>query len=704
MDKLCLLALLLITSSTISAQDITSGLKLHYKFETAATIPDNSGSNQKGIKNGSVTTVIGVCGNAMHFATSSDYIKLPDNITKTLTDFSVACWVKLDQVNASSRIFDFGTGPASYMSLTPLASGAGLRFSITTSGKAGEEQINCNTPLPAGVWVHVAVVREGTLGILYVNGAQVATNASMTLSPSALGVTTQNYIAKSQSPDPALAGSIDEFRIYNRALTATDLLMLRSATTPRYAENVSISPSLKRQTMIGWGGSLCWWAHIMGGYSDSEVKTICDWITDPVHGLNMNIFRFNIGGGDDPTHKHMGYGKDLPGYKASATAPYDWTQDANQRKIVKQLIASRIAQSGGNDIHLVAFSNSPPFWMTNSGCTSGSKTASTPNLKPDMADDFADYLTEVTRYYHDSLGITFNTIEAFNEPDGWWWTAPKDVFATGDTQEGCYFNPDDELPVIRELYKKLVTKNMLSYCTIVASDANSIDAGVQHLQQFINAGDILSKINRVDVHTYGGSQRAALLNLATTVGKKVWQSESSPVWVTGTANEQIMVMANRIVADMKGLQCPVWLDWQIGAGTGATQWGLILADYANKSHTLTKSPAFYTRAQFSRYIKPGYTVIDNSHENVLTAISPDTKELVVTVNNADIFSRQFSFDLSAFTDLGAQIKQVRTLVVDSYGNTETNVPLTGTSFTSDVPAGSVTTYIIPINRNLPVSR
>ncbi|HEY6913195.1 MAG TPA: hypothetical protein VI413_00850, partial [Paludibacter sp.] len=53
LDKLCLLALLLITSSTISAQDITSGLKLHYKFETVATIPDNSGSNQKGIKNGS---------------------------------------------------------------------------------------------------------------------------------------------------------------------------------------------------------------------------------------------------------------------------------------------------------------------------------------------------------------------------------------------------------------------------------------------------------------------------------------------------------------------------------------------------------------------------------------------------------------------------------------------------------------------------
>jgi hypothetical protein len=72
----------------------------------------------------------------------------------------------------------------------------------------------------------------------------------------------------------------------------------------------------------------------MGGYSDSKIKTICDWITDPNTGLNMNIFRFNIGGGDDPTHNHMrGDGGNMPGYKASATAPYDWTQDANQRKI-----------------------------------------------------------------------------------------------------------------------------------------------------------------------------------------------------------------------------------------------------------------------------------------------------------------------------------------------------------------------------------
>ena len=52
-----------------------------------------------------------------------------------------------------------------------------------------------------------------------------------------------------------------------------------------------------------------------------------------------------------------------------------------------------------------------------------------------MFDDFADYLTEVTKYYHDSLGITFDHLEPFNEPYSTWWTANK-----VNGQEGCYFS------------------------------------------------------------------------------------------------------------------------------------------------------------------------------------------------------------------------------------------------------------------------
>jgi len=70
----------------------------------------------------------------------------------------------------------------------------------------------------------VAVTLSGEVGVLYLDGAAVGTNLSMTLSPSSLGVTANDYIGRSQySGDPYLNGSIDEFRICNGELSAAEI-------------------------------------------------------------------------------------------------------------------------------------------------------------------------------------------------------------------------------------------------------------------------------------------------------------------------------------------------------------------------------------------------------------------------------------------------------------------------------------------------
>ncbi|MCA9239072.1 MAG: hypothetical protein KDA37_02680, partial [Planctomycetales bacterium] len=58
----------------------------------------------------------------------------------------------------------------------------------------------------------------------YVNGVEVGRNSTMTLNPGSLGATNQNYLGKSQYSDPYLDGTLDDFRIYNRALSAAELL------------------------------------------------------------------------------------------------------------------------------------------------------------------------------------------------------------------------------------------------------------------------------------------------------------------------------------------------------------------------------------------------------------------------------------------------------------------------------------------------
>jgi hypothetical protein len=58
----------------------------------------------------------------------------------------------------------------------------------------------------------------------------VGRNTSLTLNPSSLGQTKNNYIGKSQYPDPYLNGLVDDFRIYSRALSAAEVLNLANTT------------------------------------------------------------------------------------------------------------------------------------------------------------------------------------------------------------------------------------------------------------------------------------------------------------------------------------------------------------------------------------------------------------------------------------------------------------------------------------------
>ena len=170
--------------------------------------------------------VPGEFGNALQLTGNGDYAQLPNGIVSGLSDFTVSAWVNPSQNSAWSRIFDFGTGTNNYMFLTLSAGGGPLRFGITTSGNGNEQQLTAPGTLPLNTWSNVAVTLSGTTGTLYIDGKPVATDTNMTLHPSSLGVTNQNYIGRSQFPDPFLDATVDDFQIYDHALSASDVATL----------------------------------------------------------------------------------------------------------------------------------------------------------------------------------------------------------------------------------------------------------------------------------------------------------------------------------------------------------------------------------------------------------------------------------------------------------------------------------------------
>jgi concanavalin A-like lectin/glucanase superfamily protein len=168
--------------------------------------------------------VTGELGNAVSLCGNGEYVDLPSGIVSGLHDYTISAWVNPSENSTWSRVFDFGTGTNTNMFLTLDAGGSGLRFAITNSGNGNEQRITSSAgTLPTDRWSHVAVTLSGTTGTLYVDGEAVGTNDGMTLDPAALGTTTQNYIGKSQYNDPYLSGAVDDFQIYDRALSASEV-------------------------------------------------------------------------------------------------------------------------------------------------------------------------------------------------------------------------------------------------------------------------------------------------------------------------------------------------------------------------------------------------------------------------------------------------------------------------------------------------
>ena len=474
------------------------------------------------------------------------------------------------------------------------------------------------------------------------------------------------------------------------------------ADNAQAAENVVVSPyniyEVNDGVFEGWGTSLCWWANRIG-YSDSLSQKAADLFYGD-DGLRLNIARFNIGGGDDPSHKHITRtDSNMPGYTKynNGSVTYDWSADANQRNVLRKSI-----EAAGDDMIVEMFSNSPPYYMTNSGCSSGATDANKNNLKDDYYDDFAEYFAEVCYHYENEWGIDIQSVDAMNEPYTNYWKA------NSNKQEGCHFDQgNSQSKIILELQKSM-DKRGLNDIIICGTDETSIDTQISSYNKL--SSDAKTAIDRIDTHTYSGSKRSELKDLAVKEGKNLWMSEVDGGSTAGTNAGQMgsaLWLADRITLDMNELNSSAWIMWQVidnhiskngyngnkdsgMPNTNGGFWGIAVADHDKNDIILTKK--YYGFGQYTRYIRPGMTLLKSSR-TTLAAYDKENQQLVIVAYNTSGSKKDMYFDLSGFDTTGATAQIIRTSATENWADAGT-VKINGGSLNTSLPANSISTFII----------
>ena len=221
---------------------------LPFDENSGTNAADATGNGWNGTLFNGANWAEGRYGSAVSLNGTTNYVSLPASVVSTFNDFTIAAWVNQNSVSTWARVFDFGNDTISYMFLAPRVASGTIRFAITIGSGSAEQQINGTGVLPTG-WHHVAVTLIEQTGILYMDGAPVGTNHAMTLRPSHLTRTPNNFIGKSQWPDPYLNGRVDDFRIYNGALSPGEVATL---VTPLAAPSGLVAAAGDGQATLNW--------------------------------------------------------------------------------------------------------------------------------------------------------------------------------------------------------------------------------------------------------------------------------------------------------------------------------------------------------------------------------------------------------------------------------------------------------------------
>ena len=393
-------------------------------------------------------------------------------------------------------------------------------------------------------------------------------------------------------------------------------------------QTIGVNKYMAYQTFEGFGTSSCWWAQNIG--SDEQADEIARLLYDDETGLGLDIFRYNIGGGekDNPNSRIGDPSRRTESFyvfnERTGEYEYDFSRDANARRMLDSAV-----KYGAKEI--ILFCNSPHFSMTASGHASGGLEPYQPNLPKENYEAFVDYVLTIADWFV-SQGYPVSAISPINEPQ-WSWG--------GDWvgQEGCHYTPDETVEVL-ELFATEMQKRGSPYKLCGPESGQLSPEYYEYIDKFF-ASDILNAF----CDTYSGhsywldnnyqvKSETGIKFVEQYPDKKLEMSEwcELPLKIDSTTVESGIYMANIIIQDLNLLNAVSWQSWTAVNGDG-------LLDFSDSG--LMTYQRYYAFKHFSSFIEPGMKrieVLDSFNEKsqiASTAFTDGRKTMIVLVNNGE---------------------------------------------------------------------
>ena len=174
-------------------------------------------------------------------AADNKYFQLPS--LKLPDEFSVCSWfaISLSITRNWNRVFDFGNGAGiDNVFVTVESNTQNLNAEIFNGAVRVAGSPTWPSGAPASVWKHFCLTVSGTNGNFWLNG--VSKTFTLTSARNSNTLLTQCYLGRSNWPtDNYWYGFIDDFKIYTKALTSTEVAALYAFRGNPYAPMIMLA-------------------------------------------------------------------------------------------------------------------------------------------------------------------------------------------------------------------------------------------------------------------------------------------------------------------------------------------------------------------------------------------------------------------------------------------------------------------------------